>query len=219
MRRRNEDAILARDDIGLWLVADGLGGHAAGDAASRLVVQRLVERMSGARHSEAVERVEAALADVNEELRTMATRLGVRLVGSTVVLLVEDAAGVRCGWSGDSRCYALVDGRLHLLTRDHVVGGGAALGGMPPPAGHAALTHAIGAEPALFLDWVPVSGPPGARFLLCSDGLNKELSDAELEAALGADESPQTVVDALVDLALRRGARDNVSAIVIAAAP
>ena len=213
IRRRNEDAILARDDLGLWAVADGLGGHASGDYASGLVVERLSALVRRGGVLDFVEAIEDCLGRVNRDLRAAAERQGVSLIGSTVVMLVEGPAYMLCGWVGDSRCYGFEDGRLRRMTRDHVVG--ASHDETGPEAGSAALTRAIGADAELFVDWVIAPNKPGARFLLCSDGLDKELSESEIEQKMIEGGEPGQIVDSLIDLALKRAARDNVSAIVV----
>lgn len=212
VRRRNEDAILVRGDIGLWLVADGLGGHSAGDYASGLIVER-VKALARAGDLQAfAATVEASLSEVNHDLRAEARARGVRLIASTVVLLIDGPEALRCGWVGDSRCYSLADNELRQLTQDHAAGGDGSAGSAP-------LTRAVGAEAALAVQWLELPRVAGMKFLLCSDGINKELSDKELQQALAAPASPEAITDQLIEAALRRGGRDNVSAVVVAVEP
>jgi protein phosphatase len=212
VRARNEDAILVRDDLRLWAVADGLGGHAAGDDASTAIVQRLgaLSRIGGI--GDFIEAIEDTLQAVNRDLRAMAAARGVALIASTVVMLVDGDDFLLCGWVGDSRAYAWHDGALRRLTRDHVhdVGDGAAAG---------ALTRAVGADDVLHVDWVVATPRPGMCFLLCSDGVNKELSDAELDDLLARHREPDHVLERVFDTALSRRARDNLSAVVVRLAP
>lgn len=218
VRRRNEDSILVRDDAGLWVVADGLGGHSAGDYASGMIVERLAALPRDGDVFDFVEGIEDTLVGINADLRRTAQARGVDIIGSTVVLLVHDKDLMLCGWVGDSRAYCLDDGRLAQITRDHVYGvkedvtqfGG---GGAQPNGG--ALTRAVGAEEALFVDWVVAGNRPGTRFVLCSDGVNKEMSDQELEAACQRGASPDAVLGEVFDLSLERAARDNVSAVIV----
>jgi len=217
VRRLNEDAILLRDDLGLWVVADGLGGHAAGDYASRLIVERL-----GALHRpddvvDFIEAIEDVLEQVNAELLHRARTQQVDLIGSTVVVLVHDRDFMLCGWVGDSRAYGMDQGRLRQLTRDHVHGikddaTQFAHAGSSPPG---ALTRAIGAQDPLLVDWVVTARSPGAPFLLCSDGINKEIPDAELDLECRRLREPRALLERLFELALGRAARDNVSAVVV----
>lgn len=214
VRRRNEDAILVRDDVGLCVVADGLGGHAAGDYASGLVVERLAALPRDDDAFDFIASIEDALADVNADLRDAARARGVDLIASTVALLVRDGDGALwCGWVGDSRVYRYAGGKLAQLTRDHVFG--AEFGVLPRVAGSGVLTRAVGAESAFAVDWVEVGGRPGDIFVLCSDGLNKELSDAEIAAACRRHAAAAAVLDDVFGTALARAARDNVSAVIV----
>jgi protein phosphatase len=220
VRRYNEDAILVRDDLGLWAVADGLGGHTAGDFASALIVERLgaLERVGSV--FDFIETIEDSLQQVNAELRAAAMARRVDVIASTVVVLVHDANFVLCGWVGDSRGYVYEDGGLRQLTIDHVHGMksdvtqfGAAARAQP---GSGVLTRAIGAEDRFYLDWAVTGSRAGMQFLLCSDGINKELSDAELELAYRErDAVPEERVTQLFAQALGRSARDNLSAVIV----
>ena len=218
VRSRNEDAILVREDLGLWAVADGLGGHTAGQYASTLVVERLGALERGGDVVDFVEAIEDALSQVNAELREAALARGVDVIGSTVALVVHDPRFVLCGWVGDSRVYVHEDGELTLLTRDHVEGGSVDVtqfGRRTRPVAGGVLTRAVGAESTLHVDWAVNGSRPGSQFLLCSDGINKELSDEELHAACGESSDPQSQVDHLFRLALARPARDNLSAVIV----
>jgi protein phosphatase len=218
-RRRNEDAILVRDEAGLWAVADGLGGHAGGDYASTLVVERLaaVPRTGGA--ADFVDAIEDTLVAVSADLRRAAQSQAVDLIGSTVVVLVHDRHFMACGWVGDSRCYCCEDGRLVQITRDHLYGVDVDTRWSGGPAqsqpGGGVLTRAVGADRTLFVDWVVAGNRPDTRFVLCSDGINKEVSDAEIEAACMRHASPDGVLGELFEISLARAARDNLSAVVV----
>ncbi|MFC0396977.1 PP2C family protein-serine/threonine phosphatase [Paraburkholderia rhizosphaerae] len=220
VRRRNEDAILARDDLGLWVVADGVGGHAAGDYASALIVERLGALRRDGDVYDFIEAIEDTLQQINAELRDFALVRQVDVIASTVVILVHDRQFVLCGWVGDSRAYVYENGQLRQLTRDHVHGlkpdvtqfGAAAHG----PAGAGVLTRAIGAEDQLYLDWAVAGSRAGMQFLLCSDGINKELSDDELELAYrDSGAGPHEQLTRLFTQALERAARDNLSAVIV----
>ena len=220
VRSRNEDAILIRDDVGLWVVADGLGGHADGDYASGMIVERLGALPRDGSVFDFIESIEDTLDAVNADLRRTAMARNVDIIGSTVVVLVHDKDFMLCGWAGDSRAYCCEDGRLTQITRDHVYG--AEIDPLRSPggplqyqAGSGALTRAVGAQDSLFVDWVVASNRAGTRFLLCSDGLNKEMSDAELEAVCGHHASPGMALDEVFETSLDRAARDNVSAIIV----
>ena len=217
VRAHNEDAILVREDVGLWAVADGLGGHSAGDYASSMIVDRL---RALPRHGDVfdfVEAIEDALVQVNLDLRRVARERNVDVIGSTVVVLVHDKDFMLCGWVGDSRAYCFEDGCLRQITRDHVHGpkNDATQLGQAQPAGSGVLTRAIGAEENLFVDWVVTGSRPGMSFLLCSDGVNKELSDGELDEEYRQNADPQLLLARLFELSLNRAGRDNISAVVV----
>jgi protein phosphatase len=144
----------------------------------------------------------------------------VDIIGSTVVLLVHHKDFVLCGWVGDSRAYCVENGRLEQVSADHVHGmkdDVTQFGGLPaqPQAGAGVLTRAIGAEDQLFVDWQIAGCRAGMQFVLCSDGINKEMSDVEMEAQCRPHDPPQTVLNNLLGIALGRAARDNVSAVVV----
>lgn len=219
VRRRNEDAILVRDDLGLWVVADGLGGHTAGDYASTLIVERLGALTRGDDVHDFIAAIEDSLQQLNAELRAAAIAQQVDVIGSTVALLVHAPTFMLCGWVGDSRVYVYEDGALIQFTRDHALDQPVDItryGALPAPAaGTGVLTRAVGVEESLFVDWVVAGSRPRMRFLLCSDGINKELSDEELAKACREAQSPQQLVDRLFALSLARRARDNLSAVIV----
>lgn len=219
VRRRNEDAILVRNDIGLWAVADGLGGHADGDRASRLIVERLAKLPRRGGVLDFIEAIEDVLFEVNSDLRHQARLRDVDLIGSTVVVLVHADGFSLCGWAGDSRGYCWTDGRLSQITRDHLYGLAAAdhWSGGPGQSqpGGGMLTRAVGADHALFMDWAVARNGAGTRFVLCSDGINKEMSDPEIASACSRHDEPEMILDALFETSLQRGARDNLSAVVV----
>jgi protein phosphatase len=219
VRRHNEDSILLRDDVGLWVVADGLGGHAAGDYASQMIVERLGALPRKGSVFDFIESIEDSLQQINADLIATALERGSDIIGSTVVLLVHDKDFMLCGWVGDSRAYCNEDGHLRQITRDHVHGmkddvtqfGGATA----TQAGAGVLSRAVGAEERLYMDWVVASNRPGTQYLLCSDGINKELGDEELDAESRSQPEPQALLARLFELSLQRAARDNISAVIV----
>jgi protein phosphatase len=218
VRKHNEDAILVRDEVGLWVVADGLGGHSAGDYASTMIVERLGALPRPGSVFDFIETIEDTLVQINAELLQTAATRGVDLIGSTVVMLVHDRDFMLCGWVGDSRAYCFEDDCLRQITRDHVHGGeedDVTHFGAAPAAGSGVLTRAVGAEEHLFVDWVIAANKPGTAFVLCSDGINKEMSDAELDAECRRSPQPQDLIVSLFELALSRAGRDNISAVVV----
>lgn len=222
VRKHNEDAILVRDDLGLWVVADGMGGYTAGEYASQLIVERLGALTRSGGVFDFVEAIEDTLVQVNQELIDAATERGVDIIGSTVVLLVHAQDYMLCGWVGDSRAYCFEAGNLEQITTDHVVGvsrGNATqVSGKDAPRpepGAGALTRAVGAEDRLFVDWAVAGCRRGMQFVLCSDGINKEMSDAEIEAECRRRGSAQELTASLLGMAQNRAARDNLSAVTV----
>ncbi|UZW58405.1 PP2C family protein-serine/threonine phosphatase [Lysobacter enzymogenes] len=217
LRDRNEDAILVREDLGLWAVADGLGGHSAGDYASRAVIERLDALQRPHDLVEFIEAIEDALRAVNQELRELAQTRQVDIIASTVVLLVGAEDLAVCGWVGDSRAYGFDGARLAQLTRDHVASYDEDEDPSAPgaPMAGGALTRAIGADDELFVDWAVIARRPGQTFVLCSDGINKEMSDEEIAAECRRHGEPGALARRLLDTALARAGRDNISVVTV----
>ena len=221
VRRRNEDAVLERAEIGLWAVADGAGGHERGDFASSRIIaalRRVDPALSGL---SLVEEVKGSLAEVNREVRAKAVTIGPNaLIASTVAVLLIWGDQYCCLWAGDSRLYRMRASQLRQLTRDqsHVqdlVDRGEIL--PEAAASHPManiVTNLIGAFDRLVLEERHDRLEPGDILLLCSDGLSGTLRDTEIARILTG--SPLAVAaDGLIEQALARGARDNVSAVVV----
>lgn len=223
VRARNEDAFLDQPQRGLWVVADGMGGHQNGDLASRLIVESLGELAAEGSFEQRLERLRDCLHRLNRHLSlglTVTRSNPEMLVGSTVVALLTEGSRVACVWAGDSRCYLLRGRQLYQLTRDHsLLQQLVDERGMSPeeaarqPAAHA-LTRAIGAAEELQLDILELESLPGDVFLLCSDGLYQDLDHDQLSAAL-IRPSAGLALQRLFELALDGPARDNLSAVVI----
>ena len=218
-RQRNEDALLERPDIGLWAVADGMGGHQAGEVASQAIIDALAQVRFGQDHATNVASVRSRLCEVNKDLNAMAeARSTDAIIGSTVVVLVASAKQASFVWAGDSRLYRLRTGILEQLTTDHSVQADEVTHSFGrnefqwPPS--SAITRAVGADIDLKLEQAECEILPGDKFLLCSDGLDKELKGNEIRAILDAGDF-QTAAEVLIDNALERGARDNVTVIVV----
>jgi serine/threonine-protein phosphatase Stp1 len=222
VRARNEDAFLALPEQGLWVVADGMGGHQNGALASRLIVEQLAEPSVGdlpQRLDELRKRLHALNRRLGQELTVTAAHPD-PVIGSTVVALLIEGDRAACVWAGDSRCYLWRGSRLYQLSRDHSLlqqlideqqlsPSEAAR----HPAAHA-LTRAIGASDELKLEILELDVLPGDAFLLCSDGLYQGVSVDDIGAALNLP-SPQLTLNRLFQQALDGPARDNLSAVVI----
>ena len=222
VRKRNEDAVLDRPEIGLWAVADGAGGHQRGDYASERIIAVLGEVAPAASAALLIDDVRACLGRVNRELLAKATDIGPgALICSTVsVVLIADAR-VCCLWAGDSRCYLLRAGGLRQISHDHsyvqdLVDRGEI--GPEAAADHPLaniVTNLLGAEHRLTLEERWDQLVPGDTLLLCSDGLCRALADPEIAAIL-RDHPVEAAADRLIEAAVLRSAKDNVSVVVIA---
>lgn len=221
VRKINEDAVAAVPNLGLWAVADGMGGYEAGDFASSTVVQALQNTAYVDDLPRFVDAVEDVLLDANQRIRDYAeTELDGRTIGSTVVtLLIRGRLGVSL-WAGDSRLYCLRGGKLLKLTDDHSHVEELVQRGLlrsEEAENHPqsnVITRAVGAQHELYLDANVFTVQFGDTFLLCSDGLYNAVNEDELVRGLALGDS-EAIVDSLVATALANGARDNVSAIVV----
>jgi serine/threonine protein phosphatase Stp1 len=218
-RKVNEDALLARQDLGLWAVADGVGGHAAGDVASRLVVERLGQATAGPDVATRKQAAKSAIHEANLALWDMA-RASRGTMGSTVVALAIADDGYCCLWAGDSRAYLLRDGKLRQLTRDHsLVQQLVDSGDLEPEAAinHPnanIITRAVGSAASVELDSMEGDIRAGDRFLLASDGLTRLLGEDELAAAQDAGDL-ELLADRWVECVLARGAPDNFTFVIV----
>ena len=224
VRRVNEDAYLERPqfgECGLWAVADGMGGHAAGDVASRMIVDELAQLEVCHQGYDLISTVQQALQRVNQQLRDRASRERQRrTMGSTIAVLLTHGHRGWCLWAGDSRVYGMRNGQFRQLTRDHshvqeLLSRGLinAAEARDHPLSNV-ITRAVGSQSSLQLEQRSFEITPGDIYLLCSDGLSKLLSDDDIAAILSRSNSPNAV-HALIDRALEQGADDNVTAIVV----
>ena len=223
VRARNEDAVLDCPELGLWAVADGMGGHRAGDIASQLIVDSLGELTQPQTFDQRLEAVRQCLHWLNRRMGqelTVSDQQVDSLMGSTVVALLLEGKRAACVWAGDSRCYLWRGQQLYQLSRDHSLQQQLmdeqhlSFEEALAHPGSRALTRAIGASEHLNLSVVELEVLPDDVFLLCSDGLYQGLSHRELSQALSLI-SPQVALARLFDGVLRGAACDNVSAVVI----
>jgi protein phosphatase len=219
VRQINEDACLDQSEHGLWAVADGMGGHSLGEFASALAVQGLQDLPVAGDLEERVSAALDRLREVNHRLRAEALWLEVPLVGTTIAALVAAGSLCSCLWAGDSRIYLYRAGRLRQLTRDHNHLEAACLrhisslqDTMVRPRANF-ITRALGGEDTLRIERATIELLDGDIFLLCTDGLSNEVSEFSIEQAL-LPGSCGGACEALVDMALDREARDNITAVV-----
>lgn len=220
IRADNQDAILIDETIGLWLVADGMGGHAGGAKASRLASTTVRGALQEGWP------LRAAILEAHKAIRSQqSAHPELSDMGTTIVALVECGDEYEICWVGDSRAY-LFDfcrGRLDLLTRDHNLAGLMVEAGTLSaseaarhPKRHI-LTNCLGlpSEAAPKVDQFTGQWKSGEILLLCSDGLSGELSDQVISSMLAAGQPLDIVADRLMDQAIQAGARDNVSLILV----
>lgn len=221
-RPSNQDAYLLRAEIGLWVVADGAGGHGGGEVASARVVEELRRLPVGLSSGELLACTRDALLAANASLREEARARGPgAMLASTVVALLVRGGHFACLWAGDSRCYLWRNGYLTRLTRDHsmvqeLVDAGQLSEERAAHHPHAnVVTRAVGADDELALDKVTGQVMSGDLFVLTSDGVAKDLGDAAIAAALIAGGDGQGLADSLIALAMAAGSTDNVTAVVV----
>ncbi len=213
VREINQDAFIERPEIGIWAVADGVGGHSHGEVASRMVCDAIADLVPSASFADVIQSVRQGMERVNEYLVRAAANDETRRSGSTVVVVL--VRGSRCAvlWAGDSRVYRWRGGRLVQLTRDHAVSEAGASGG--EDESHA-ITRAVGGDATLELDEIQDRVHVGDRFLLCTDGLTREVPEAKIQAWM-ENADIRKAVDGLIGSALEAGAKDNVTALIVEA--
>lgn len=220
VRKINEDSILALPDEGIWVVADGMGGHTAGDFASQTVIERVAALPPGLEPAERMRSLRAAIEIAHDTILQESARQGGVTIGSAVVALMLTEGYFVTFWSGDSRLYLFREGEISLVTSDHSVVAEFVKSGqmtwdeaeMHPESN--AITHAVGVGASAGLEKIHGQTRRGDRFLLCSDGLNKYAGFETLRHTL-ATHPVETVTDRLLQIALDGGGRDNISVIVV----
>lgn len=219
VRKINEDSYLSSSNVGLWCVADGMGGHAKGDVASGLIIERLSALVEQSGDAVKLEQILTCIKAVNNTLISMSKKHD-SIVGSTVAVLFIHAEKIYCVWAGDSRIYRVRDRQISRLTRDHsqvedMIDAG--LISADEAENHPKaniITRAVGAHEELQLEVATYDLDQNDQFMLCSDGLNKVMTDKELESfILNGDFS--SLADDLVKHAILKNARDNVTVILV----
>lgn len=219
-RDNNQDAFLA--EYPLFIVADGMGGHAGGEIASQSTVTQLQGMVADGQVSRsAIEHaLERAVADIADHPETTDEGTGTTLTGVFLDLEGDEPHWVSLN-IGDSRVYLLREDRLLQVTTDHsVVQELIAAGKLSPEEaeGHPysnVITRAVGASELTAPDYITIDVRAGDRFVICSDGLTKELTDYGIQHFLRAHAEPGPAVDAMLAAALENGGRDNVTLIVV----
>lgn len=222
-RERNEDSYYAGEYV--FAVADGLGGHNAGDVASRLAVEplaafdRSVAGTPDDRIAEALERaVDAANRAVYQRAQDDAK---VRGMGTTLTAVAISNGSAHLAHVGDSRCYLIRGGEITQLSSDHtLVARMVAEGKLTPEQAEthpqrSILTRALGAEPEIDVDTLEIQLTPGDRLILCSDGLSSVIGDDQILATLSDSKALKEACKRLIDAANARGGPDNITVVVV----
>ena len=217
----NEDRFAMRPDHGVWVVADGMGGHAGGDFASQAVIDDLPGFEGVLTLGDLETRFHDGLAEAHVRMLRVAKALKADPMATTVVGLLIYQSEFAAIWSGDSRLYQWRDGVLRPVTRDHseareLVDAGV-LTAEQARTWHRrnVVTRALGVYDHLSAETAYGDAMPGDVFLLCSDGLTEHNRDEDIAAILGSAETAEAAVGALIDQTLDRGAIDNVTAVVV----
>jgi serine/threonine protein phosphatase PrpC len=223
VRSRNEDAHLVRTDVGLWAVADGMGGHEAGDLASQLIVKALNGISATSSAVQLLEQTENLIFLANQQIMDISRQRGGTVMGSTVAVLLISEDHYACIWAGDSRVYLVRRKTITQLSRDHTE-----IEEMPAKRAMSAeevrhlpqnvITRAVGVQENPELEIVTGSFEESDIFVLCSDGLTKHVSDDEIMHYVSGRDA-QAASTALVNVAVERGGLDNVTVVVVRAVP
>ena len=220
-RDHNEDNYLIEPHSGVWLVADGMGGHERGDYASGAIVQHLGSIGRPAHAPDLEARFTERLSRANSEINAHAQRSGAT-IGSTVVALLAYEQHFACVWSGDSRAYLIRDGQLTQVSRDHTEANELLDRGVITPEQAETwhrknvITRAVGVAPEVQLEKRFGTLRNRDTFILCSDGLNAHVEDDEI-LDVARKHQPQEACQILLDRTLQRGASDNTTVVVVRA--
>lgn len=234
-RKHNEDAFALDLNDGIFIVADGMGGHAAGEVAARITVETIGEFIAATRQKEEAtwpfkynhslrfnsNRLAIAIEKANERvMAAVAAQPWLKGMGTTVVTGLLNEKVLSLAHVGDSRAYMFRDGKLQRLTDDHswvheqVVAGILTEEEAKSHPLKNVVTRALGGGPSVSPDLQEISFSARDRFLFCSDGLTTMLSDEEIEQMMADNEDPQQLCRALVDMANEKGGVDNITVVV-----
>jgi protein phosphatase len=220
VRQQNEDSYLVSTESGVWAVADGMGGHEAGDVASHTVVEELEQITTPSSAANLLADCEARMVNANNRLKRLADARGWALIGTTVAVLLIYEEFFACVWSGDSRIYRIRRSQIEQLSIDHtevqelVAEGKLTAEEARNWPGRNVITRAIGTYDSPELEIINGTLEPGDVFVICSDGLTNHVDNQEI-LALATSNLPQRACDLLIDLTLDRGATDNVTVVVV----
>lgn len=219
VRHHNEDSYLVEPQIGLWVVADGMGGHEAGEVASASIVEHLATIGIASSAPDLRARFEDRLSRAHDEIRQISRSRGVT-IGSTVAALLAMDGRFACLWSGDSRVYLIRNSEISQISRDHTEVQELLDSGVISEAEaenwprRNVITRAIGVSDEIDIDFQQGETLAGDVFVLATDGLTAHVSDAEIAAAVVAA-APQAACENLLATVLDRGGTDNVTIVLV----
>ena len=222
VRKINEDAVFSKPEINLWAVADGMGGHEAGNVASNMIVNILDDIEAKVNLDVFVSTIENKILDVNKRLLEYSEiMLDGRIVGSTVaILLIKGRVGV-CLWAGDSRLYRHRNGGIKQMTVDHshvaelLKQGAISIEEAENHPDANIITRAVGTCENLYVDIDVFDVNMGDTFLLCTDGLYNAVNEESIINCLQQDDDIETATNTLIETSLNNGASDNVSVVLV----
>lgn len=217
VREHNEDSLLAESP--LFVVADGMGGHAAGEVASEIAIESM--RKEAPRYADSDELAKSVEKANDEIIKAALEGKGKEGMGTTMTAAVIEGDSLAIAQVGDSRAYLLHNGRIQQITRDHSLMADMIESGQITPAearvhpNRSLITRALGNDPNMFADQYEIKIEEGDRILLCSDGLTGMLTDDLLEGFLNEVQNPQECADKLIEQANAHGGVDNITVIVV----
>jgi type VI secretion system ImpM family protein len=219
-RKDNEDSLLLKPSAGLWLIADGMGGHSHGSYASQLVVNRIAATDISGNLEQALNKIHIALQDVNSHLIEYAQQNDQRACGSTVIGMMMNNQTCVFFWAGDSRLYLVRNQQITQLSKDHSVEQEKIDQGLiekndPNFTGKNLITRAVGGDHHLELEISYHQPQPGDQFFLCSDGVYNEISDQEIEKIINMPNSAKERCLTMNEEIISRAARDNFTGIIV----
>lgn len=220
VRKINEDSIYASAKRGIWLVADGMGGHRDGNIASAMIADAAASLPEG---NNIIPVFFESMMNVNRNLLARSNGASEEIVGSTLNALIVVGSHYTCLWAGDSRCYLIRGGKLTQISQDHTEVQELVNRGVITKEEartwprRNVITRALGAHQDLDIDVAEGEIRVGDCFVVCSDGLTGHVTDAEILANTSWS-TAQIACDRLLEMALERGGKDNISIIVVRAA-
>jgi len=224
-RRKNEDRYAMAPHLGLYVVADGMGGHSAGQVASELAAEAAVgavRALEGAESASLSEKLRCAVAAADREIFTTAQENPEYAgMGTTLVAFLADGERAGLAHVGDSRAYLVRGQRIRQLTDDHSIVGELLRRNEiseDDARGHPhrhVLTRALGVRRSVEADLAELTPELGDVFVLCSDGLTNHIEDHEIAKAVASEDDLQEICDSLIDLANHRGGEDNITVVLV----